>query len=393
MYLRQSLIALAAALMVSAATNNPRWARIQECRANNVVSTRTIQSGEDVVEIRTVSCPGIRSLFPARNGTSIFNNCRTLSGRSASECTKPAECQCGLTCSGECETNGETPPLVSDCQKLTTLFSSGAPSSFFLGPDEFSEAPLGTCEYVVFNLRETEIEFCNDDWVRDYALSLSNTANKFIQVGRPADVTISRYTSSGIVVYTQLRSGWNTAYKPMRTYRVHWCLDLQTFAGIARVMYFRSPFPTLTLLASASVISMKTQTLQSGEHTIELKTASCPGLKPLTSTENRAVLPQAGTLSRRSSLECSKPAECQCGKQCNGGCATTGDPAPVEDDCLQLAVQLLAIPTPTNFFIESGQVASATMGTCTFAAVNLISSEIEYCIDDFANAAFQLSAL
>lgn len=34
----------------------------------------------------------------------------------------------------------------------------------------------------MFNLRETEIEFCNDDWVRDYALSLSNTANKFIQV-------------------------------------------------------------------------------------------------------------------------------------------------------------------------------------------------------------------
>lgn len=94
-------------------------------------------------------------------------------------------CVCD-TGSGECESNGQAPPSLSDCQKLTTLFSSGskphtrannldiksyamtsiAPSSFFLEADEFSEAPLGTCEYVVFNLVDREIEFCNDDWVR-----------------------------------------------------------------------------------------------------------------------------------------------------------------------------------------------------------------------------------
>ena len=37
----------------------------------------------------------------------------------------------------------------------------------------------------------------------------------------------------------------------------------------------------------------------------------------------------------------------------------------------------------TNFFIETGDVATATFGTCTFAALNLLTTEIEYCIDDF----------
>lgn len=54
--------------------------------------------------------------------------------------------------------------MIADCQKLTTLFTVN-PTTFFLEVDQFADTALGTCEYVVFNLRDSEIEFCDDDWV------------------------------------------------------------------------------------------------------------------------------------------------------------------------------------------------------------------------------------
>ncbi|KAI0358795.1 hypothetical protein OH77DRAFT_1395782 [Trametes cingulata] len=143
------------------------------CQNAQIISSSTISSGDDAVELAMFSCaPLVRTQAQPPTVTNI--------------CAETCEC------ANTCLQTGllSFPPSSGDCSRLadtlTTSLTNGTSPTIDVGPGQMWMASRGTCKFSFFNFGPTTVETCILSIVRFATSSVSSCFGSLIPTSSEA---------------------------------------------------------------------------------------------------------------------------------------------------------------------------------------------------------------